>query len=122
MTGVAGKLVCRVVAFHQHFVQPTQAHHVLANGAVAHFGLLKQILLEGHNVEIARMAVAGNFTAEPAQCGQLILHVQPDVIVNRLIHTRDGVFIDDFATKHQRHAIQQLTALGAMSLAVFVIF
>ncbi|MNG19121.1 hypothetical protein D3C84_1032470 [compost metagenome] len=73
---------------------------------MAHFGLLKQILLERHNIEIARMAIAGDLTAKAAQRRQLILHIQPNVIVNRLIHARNGIFIDDLATKHQRHAIQ----------------
>ncbi|MNH37059.1 hypothetical protein D3C79_979140 [compost metagenome] len=66
MVITAGELVRRIVARHQHFVQPTQTHHVLADRAVVHLGLLKQILFEGHNVEIARVAVAGNLAAKTA--------------------------------------------------------
>jgi hypothetical protein len=51
------------------------------------------------------MGIAKNITAKTTKRSQFGLKFQPQLLINHLVHPSDGLFIDDLATKNERHSI-----------------
>lgn len=96
--------------------ETAQAHHIFADRAVAHIGLLEEILLKADDIEVVALLFTMQIATEAAKRHPVLLFLLPGGLVKQRVERSDRYLVHNFAAMNQRNAIQQLVTMRTMRL------